>query len=118
MRHLMFCKLICELGSHQIMYLFRAKASGGVKQAAPARTVGWLNPGYIRTSFLKELWPNKGYTYKLGHRLFNGTCIWSQEYWFRASPYPGQNSLQRVIIFGDMGKLMVPLNLKISSLHL
>ena len=45
------------------------------------------------------------YTYKLGHRLFNGTCIWSQEYWFRASPYPGQNSLQRVIIFGDMGKV-------------
>ncbi|KAK7828099.1 putative inactive purple acid phosphatase 1 [Quercus suber] len=44
------------------------------------------------------------YTYKLGHRLFNGTCIWSQEYWFRASPYPGQNSLQHVIIFGDMGK--------------
>ncbi|KAK4598799.1 hypothetical protein RGQ29_016025 [Quercus rubra] len=72
--------------------------------AAPARTVGWRDPGYIHTSFLKELWPNKGYTYKLGHKLFNGTCIWSQEYWFRASPYPGQNSLQRVIIFGDMGK--------------
>ncbi|KAM3706962.1 hypothetical protein ACJW31_03G190000 [Castanea mollissima] len=72
--------------------------------AAPARTVGWRDPGYIHTSFLKELWPNKGYTYKLGHRLFNGTCVWSQEYWFRASPYPGQNSLQCVIIFGDMGK--------------
>ncbi|KAM3754766.1 hypothetical protein ACB098_03G190100 [Castanea mollissima] len=72
--------------------------------AAPARTVGWRDPGYIHTSFLKELWPNKGYTYKLGHRLFNGTCVWSQEYWFRASPYPSQNSLQRVIIFGDMGK--------------
>uniref|UniRef100_A0A7N2R253 Uncharacterized protein n=1 Tax=Quercus lobata TaxID=97700 RepID=A0A7N2R253_QUELO len=49
--------------------------------AAPARTVGWRDPGYIHTSFLKELWPNKG-----------------------ASPYPGQNSLQHVIIFGDMGK--------------
>ncbi|KAM4110397.1 hypothetical protein ACB094_03G192300 [Castanea mollissima] len=72
--------------------------------AAPARTVGWRDPGYIHTSFLEELWPNKGYTYKLGHRLFNGTCVWSQEYWFRASPYPGQNSLQCVIIFGDMGK--------------
>ena len=45
------------------------------------------------------------YSYKLGHRLFNGTYIWSQQYQFRASPYPGQNSLQRVVIFGDMGKV-------------
>ncbi|CAN6549270.1 unnamed protein product [Malus baccata var. baccata] len=71
---------------------------------APARTVGWRDPGFIHTSFLKELWPNRQYTYKLGHRLFNGTYIWSQTYQFRASPYPGQNSLQRVVIFGDMGK--------------
>ncbi|XP_031273796.1 probable inactive purple acid phosphatase 1 isoform X2 [Pistacia vera] len=71
---------------------------------APARTVGWRDPGYIHTSFLKELWPNAVYTYKLGHKLFNGTYIWSPEYNFRASPYPGQNSLQRVVIFGDMGK--------------
>ncbi|KAF3942625.1 hypothetical protein CMV_030738, partial [Castanea mollissima] len=28
--------------------------------AAPARTGGWRDPGYIHTSFLKELWPNKG----------------------------------------------------------
>ncbi|XP_021638176.2 probable inactive purple acid phosphatase 1 isoform X2 [Hevea brasiliensis] len=71
---------------------------------APARTVGWRDPGYIHTSFLKDLWPNKVYSYKLGHKLFNGTCIWSQQYQFRASPYPGQNSVQRVVIFGDMGK--------------
>ncbi|KAM1497952.1 hypothetical protein ACFXTH_020962 [Malus domestica] len=71
---------------------------------APARTVGWRDPGFIHTSFLKELWPNRQYTYKLGHRLFNGTYIWSRTYQFRASPYPGQNSLQRVVIFGDMGK--------------
>ncbi|XP_059445193.1 probable inactive purple acid phosphatase 1 isoform X1 [Corylus avellana] len=71
---------------------------------APARTVGWRDPGFIHTSFLKELWPNKKYIYKLGHRLFNGTYIWSEQYQFRASPYPGQNSLQRVVIFGDMGK--------------
>lgn len=71
---------------------------------APASTVGWRDPGYIHTSFLKELWPNLVYSYKLGHRLFNGTYIWSQQYQFRASPYPGQNSLQRVVIFGDMGK--------------
>lgn len=28
---------------------------------APARTVGWRDPGFIHTSFLKELWPNKEY---------------------------------------------------------
>ncbi|XP_014509357.1 probable inactive purple acid phosphatase 1 [Vigna radiata var. radiata] len=71
---------------------------------APARTVGWRDPGYTHTSFLKELWPNRQYIYKLGHRLFNGTVIWSEEYQFKASPFPGQNSLQRVVIFGDMGK--------------
>ncbi|CAN1314121.1 Probable inactive purple acid phosphatase 1 [Linum perenne] len=70
----------------------------------PARTVGWRDPGFIHTSFLKELWPNTLYTYKLGHKLFNGTYIWSVEYDFRASPYPGQDSVQRVVIFGDMGK--------------
>ncbi|KAI3976694.1 hypothetical protein MKX01_008552, partial [Papaver californicum] len=71
---------------------------------APARTVGWRDPGFIHTSFLKELWPNSVYSYKLGHKLFNGTFVWSQEYKFRASPYPGQDSVQRVVIFGDMGK--------------
>ncbi|KAK8604311.1 hypothetical protein V6N13_099257 [Hibiscus sabdariffa] len=71
---------------------------------APARTVGWRDPGYIHTGFLKELWPNRMYTYKVGHRFFNNTHIWSREYQFRASPFPGQSSLQRVVIFGDMGK--------------
>lgn len=46
------------------------------------------------------------YTYKLGHRLVNGTTVWSQEYQFKSSPYPGQNSVQRVVIFGDMGKVI------------
>ncbi|KAF5752049.1 inactive purple acid phosphatase 1-like [Tripterygium wilfordii] len=71
---------------------------------APARTVGWRDPGYIHTSYLKELWPNAMYTYKLGHKFFNGTYIWSKDYQFKASPYPGQDSIQRVVIFGDMGK--------------
>ncbi|KAF8021212.1 hypothetical protein BT93_G1598 [Corymbia citriodora subsp. variegata] len=71
---------------------------------APARTVGWRDPGFIHTSFLKELWPNSVYDYRLGHKLLNSSYIWSQKYRFRASPYPGQNSLQRVVIFGDMGK--------------
>ncbi|WVZ90906.1 LOW QUALITY PROTEIN: hypothetical protein U9M48_037160 [Paspalum notatum var. saurae] len=71
---------------------------------SPARTVGWRDPGYIHTSFLKELWPDALYTYRLGHKLSNGTHIWSKSYSFRASPYPGQDSLQRVVVFGDMGK--------------
>ncbi|CAI9098920.1 OLC1v1035653C1 [Oldenlandia corymbosa var. corymbosa] len=70
----------------------------------PARTVGWRHPGYIHTSFLKDLWPNMEYYYKLGHILMNGSIVWSKSYSFRASPFPGQESLQRVIIFGDMGK--------------
>ncbi|KAL1327632.1 hypothetical protein HN51_037640 [Arachis hypogaea] len=71
---------------------------------APARTVGWRDPGFIHTGFLKELWPNKVYIYKLGHKLFNGTIIWSEQYQFKSPPFPGQNSVQRVVIFGDMGK--------------
>ncbi|WCJ36257.1 purple acid phosphatase 27 [Euphorbia peplus] len=72
---------------------------------SPARTVGWRDPGFIHTSFLKDLWPNTKYTYRMGHRLLkNGTYIWSKQYSFKSSPYPGQDSLQRVIIFGDMGK--------------
>ncbi|XP_031099292.1 probable inactive purple acid phosphatase 1 isoform X1 [Ipomoea triloba] len=73
---------------------------------APARTVGWRDPGFVHTSFLKELWPNSisRYTYKVGHRLFNGTYVWGRLNQFKSSPYPGQNSLQRVVIFGDMGK--------------
>ncbi|KAG9141156.1 hypothetical protein Leryth_001657 [Lithospermum erythrorhizon] len=71
---------------------------------APARTIGWRDPGFIHTSFLKELWPNMEYTYKLGHLLKNGSYVWSNTYTFRASPYPGQDSLQRVVIFGDTGK--------------
>ncbi|XP_077250332.1 putative inactive purple acid phosphatase 27 [Tasmannia lanceolata] len=70
---------------------------------SPARTVGWRDPGFIHTSFLKDLWPNSMYTYKLGHRLFNGSYVWSKLFSFRSSPFPGQDSLQRVIIFGDLG---------------
>nr|GMD86862.1 nucleotide pyrophosphatase/phosphodiesterase-like [Ipomoea batatas]GME04466.1 nucleotide pyrophosphatase/phosphodiesterase-like [Ipomoea batatas] len=44
------------------------------------------------------------YTYKVGHLLLNGTYVWGKKYSFRAPPSPGQESLQRIIIFGDMGK--------------
>ncbi|CAK9148703.1 unnamed protein product [Ilex paraguariensis] len=71
---------------------------------SPARTVGWRDPGFIHTSFLKDLWPNFMYTYKTGHLLANGSYVWGKIYAFKSSPYPGQDSLQRVIIFGDMGK--------------
>ncbi|PIN07230.1 Purple acid phosphatase [Handroanthus impetiginosus] len=71
---------------------------------SPARTVGWRDPGFIHTSFLKDLWPNAVYTYRIGHQLSNGSYIWSKTYSFRSSPYPGEDSLQRVVIFGDMGK--------------
>ncbi|XP_076932475.1 putative inactive purple acid phosphatase 27, partial [Bidens hawaiensis] len=71
---------------------------------APARTVGWRDPGFIHTSFLKDLWPNTIYEYKMGHMLKDGSIVWSKTYSFKSSPYPGQDSLQRVIIFGDMGK--------------
>lgn len=74
---------------------------------APARTVGWRDPGFVHTSFLKDLWPNSMYRYRLGHKLVNGSYVWSKSYRFRASPYPGQESLQRVVIFGDMGKAEV-----------
>ncbi|KAM7483448.1 hypothetical protein LguiB_008031 [Lonicera macranthoides] len=39
----------------------------------------------------------------MGHMLVDGSSIWSKIYSFKSSPYPGQDSLQRIII-GDMGK--------------
>uniref|UniRef100_F6GSV7 Purple acid phosphatase n=1 Tax=Vitis vinifera TaxID=29760 RepID=F6GSV7_VITVI len=77
---------------------------GGHQKRSPARTVGWRDPGFIHTSFLKDLWPNARYNYRMGHLLSNGSYVWSRSYSFRSSPFPGQDSLQRVIIFGDLGK--------------
>ncbi|CAO2192238.1 unnamed protein product [Urochloa humidicola] len=70
----------------------------------PARTVGWRDPGFIHTGFMRDLWPNKEYYYKIGHELHDGSVVWGKPYTFRAPPSPGQNSLQRIIVFGDMGK--------------
>ncbi|KAK3147991.1 hypothetical protein QOZ80_3BG0289250 [Eleusine coracana subsp. coracana] len=71
----------------------------------PARTVGWRDPGFIHTSFFKNLWPSFMYTYQIGHRLVNnGSIVWGHQYSFKAPPYLGEDSLQRVVIFGDMGK--------------
>ncbi|KAH7528221.1 hypothetical protein FEM48_Zijuj05G0049500 [Ziziphus jujuba var. spinosa] len=71
---------------------------------SPAKKVGWRDPGFIHTSFLKDLLPNSVYTYRMSHRLSDGSYVWTKFYSFKSSPYPGQDSLQRVIIFGDMGK--------------
>ncbi|CAL4999908.1 unnamed protein product [Urochloa decumbens] len=78
--------------------------SRGSMCGEPARTVGWRDPGFIHTAFMRDLWPNKEYYYKIGHELPDGSVVWGKPYTFRAPPSPGQNSLQRVIVFGDMGK--------------
>ncbi|CAM6117218.1 unnamed protein product [Calypogeia fissa] len=71
---------------------------------APASTIGWRDPGFIHTASVKGLWPNTKYIYQVGHKLANGSYDWGRETFFKSPPYPGQDSLQRVIIFGDMGK--------------
>lgn len=47
------------------------------------------------------------YYYKIGHELSDGSVVWGKPYSFRAPPSPGQNSLQRIIVFGDMGKVIL-----------
>uniref|UniRef100_A0A2P2JDZ5 Uncharacterized protein n=1 Tax=Rhizophora mucronata TaxID=61149 RepID=A0A2P2JDZ5_RHIMU len=39
----------------------------------PARTVGWRDPGFIHTSFLKDLWPNHVCVSPCNHLLY---CSW------------------------------------------
>ncbi|BBN00519.1 acid phosphatase type 7 [Marchantia polymorpha subsp. ruderalis] len=70
----------------------------------PASTVGWRDPGYIHSCHLKELWPKQKYFYQVGHKHEDGTYVWGRHSFFKAPPSPGENSLQRVIVFGDMGK--------------
>ncbi|WVZ65481.1 hypothetical protein U9M48_014836 [Paspalum notatum var. saurae] len=69
----------------------------------PANAEGYRDPGFIHTAFLKELWPNREYSYQIGHELPDRTVVWGKPSTFRASPFPGQDSLQRVVVFGDMG---------------
>jgi hypothetical protein len=63
--------------------------------------------GNCRVCFIAFLNTFFRYTYRLGHLLPNGSYIWSKKYSFKSSPYPGQDSLQRVVIFGDMGKVIL-----------
>ncbi|KAL5201042.1 hypothetical protein ABZP36_035396 [Zizania latifolia] len=69
----------------------------------PANAEGYRDPGFIHTAFLKDLWPNREYSYQIGHELPDGTIAWGKSSGFRASPSPGQASLQRIVVFGDMG---------------
>lgn len=71
---------------------------------SPANSTGWRDPGFFHTGFLANLWPNVKYYYKVGHKLINGKFDWSAERSFKGPPFPGQNSLQRIVIFGDLGK--------------
>ena len=45
------------------------------------------------------------YSYRMGHILSNGSYVWGKNYTFKSSPYPGQDSLQHVLIYGDLGKV-------------
>jgi hypothetical protein len=71
---------------------------------SPASTVGWRDPGFFHTSYLKELWPSTRYYYKVGHRMKNGEHVWGPKYHFTSAPVLGEDTVQRVVIFGDMGK--------------
>lgn len=70
----------------------------------PASTVGWHDPGYIHTAYLKELGPSAKYFYKVGHKLKDGKYVWGEENFFKSAPNVGEPSLQRVVVYGDMGK--------------
>lgn len=102
------CPLLCgELKRIKKLHLVAAGTLTYERDSlcgAPAHSVGWRDPGYFHTGFLMDIWPNIQYFYKVGHKLTNGTFDWGDESSFRGPPFPGQNSLQRVVIFGDLGK--------------
>ncbi|XP_024519072.1 nucleotide pyrophosphatase/phosphodiesterase, partial [Selaginella moellendorffii] len=70
---------------------------------APASTIGWRDPGQIHTGIMTDLWPTTRYSFQVGHRLQDASFVMSPKMYFHSPPFPGQESLQRVVIFGDMG---------------
>ncbi|XP_024537154.1 nucleotide pyrophosphatase/phosphodiesterase isoform X1 [Selaginella moellendorffii] len=70
----------------------------------PASTVGWRDPGQIHTGSMKDLLPNTRYSYRVGHKLSDNSVVMSPIKYFKSPPFPGEESLQRVVIFGDLGK--------------
>ncbi|KAL3687672.1 hypothetical protein R1sor_013981 [Riccia sorocarpa] len=71
----------------------------------PATTVGYRAPGYFHTAFLKDLSPSSRYYYKVGHKIGKKYIFGEEVNQFLSAPYPGEDSVQRIAIFGDMGKL-------------
>ncbi len=45
------------------------------------------------------------YCYMVGHKLKSGERVWGKKGFFTSVPSPGEESLQLVIIFGDMGEV-------------
>jgi hypothetical protein len=45
------------------------------------------------------------YYYKVGHKLKNGQYVWDIQRYFQSPPFPGEDSVQKIVIFGDMGKV-------------
>ncbi|KAI5000246.1 hypothetical protein ZWY2020_004835 [Hordeum vulgare] len=43
------------------------------------------------------------YSYQIGQEQHDGTMAWGKSFTLHTSYYPGQASLQRVIVFSDMG---------------
>lgn len=39
----------------------------------------------------------------MGHALENGKYAWGKANHFTSPPFPGQKSMQRVVMFGDLG---------------
>jgi hypothetical protein len=46
------------------------------------------------------------YFYKVGHKLKDGKYVWGEENFFKSAPNVGEPSLQRVVVYGDMGKVL------------
>lgn len=47
-----------------------------------------------------HLWNIVRYYYKVGHRMKNGGYVWGLKYYFTSSPALGEDTVQRVVIFG------------------
>ncbi|EFJ34563.1 hypothetical protein SELMODRAFT_406013 [Selaginella moellendorffii] len=69
-------------------------------EGAPASTIGWRDPGQSHTGIMTDLWPTTRDSFQV---LQDASFVMSPKMYFHSPPFPGQESLQRVVIFGDMG---------------
>ena len=66
-----------------------------------ASTMTWISiPDIVENWHTKYSMNDGRYYYKVGHKVKGGTYVWGTPYSFRSAPAPGENTLQRVIIFG------------------